>query len=233
MIIKQETYMAEIKGLEDTPPVNFREVCMGGIAPQWLYRSADPVTCGDRDIVMAEFAETAKIAAVLNLADNERELKRKAGLVPWYDKLYQTGCIIALDMKFDFMEPRFGSKIRIGIKFIVDYKGPYLIHCAQGIDRTGFFVMLLGMLMGASKDEITADYMASFLGRPGFEKGSENYQCEYNNFMKVLKELNGRKPMTNDAITKIAEKYFLENAGLVQSELDLLRMTLSKDQIKP
>jgi protein tyrosine/serine phosphatase len=220
--------MADIKNLKKIPPVNFREVCMGGIAPKWLYRSADPVTCDSQDLVMAELAEEANIAAVLNLADNERELKRKADRIPWYDKLYQAGCIIALDMKFDFLEHRFGSKISAGVKFMLDHKGPYLIHCAQGIDRTGFFVMLLGMLMCASKDEITADYMASFLGISGFEEGTENYRREYNNLMNILRKLNDKRPVTDSAITKIAEKYFRENAGLTQSELDRLRMVLSK-----
>jgi hypothetical protein len=177
---------------------------------------------------MAELAETAKIAAVLNLADNERELKRRAGLIPWYDKLYQAGCIIALDMKFDFLEHRFGSKINAGVKFMLDHKGPYLIHCAQGIDRTGFFVMLLEILMGAGKDEIAADCMASFFGRPEFEKDSVYCKRKYINFFKVLRVLNGGKPVTDKSIPGIAEKYILENAGLLQFELDQLWMALSK-----
>jgi protein tyrosine/serine phosphatase len=212
---------------------NFREVCIGAIAPKWLYRSSDPVTHGGhdfQDFIMAELAETAKIATVLNLADNERELKRKAGLIPWYDKLYQAGCIIALDMKFDFLEYRFGSKINTDIKFMFDHKGPYLIHCAQGIDRTGFFVMLLEMLMDARKDEITADYMASFLDKPGFERKSVYYKREYSNFVKVLRELNGGKPVTTKGLPGMAEKYIFENVGLIQSELDQLRLALSKKQ---
>jgi hypothetical protein len=209
---------------------NFREVCMGAIAPEWLYRSSHPITNDERDFIIAEFAEMSKIAAVLNLADNKRELEQKVVLVPWYHKLFQEGCVIALSMGFDFRADKFGSHINEGIKFMISHKGPYLIHCLQGIDRTGFFIMLLEMAMGASKKEIAGDYMKNFLGRPGFEKGSVYYKREYLNFINVLRELNDGKSVTNKNIPKIAEKYIFKNVGLIQSELDQLRLILSKKQ---
>ena len=209
---------------------NFREVCMGAIAPEWLYRSAHPIICDERDFIMAEFAETAKIAAVLNLADDERVLKQKTVLVPWYNKLFQKGCIIGLNMGFDFRSDQFSGKLNKGIKFIISHKGPYLFHCLQGIDRTGFFVMVLEMLMGADREEIVGDYMKSFFGRPEFEKKSVYYKREYSNFINVLRTLNGGKSVKNKNISGIAEKYIFENVGLIQSELDQLRLILSKNQ---
>jgi hypothetical protein len=173
-------------------------------------------------------AETAQIAAVLNLADDERVLRQKTNLIPWYNGLFQKGCIIALNMDFNFHSNEFGSKLNQGTKFIINHKGPYLIHCLQGIDRTGFFIMLLEMLMGADKNEIVNDYMTSFLGRPGYEKKSAYYKREYSNFFKVLRELNDGKPITTESLTGMAEKYIFENVGLSQSELDRLRLTLSK-----
>jgi hypothetical protein len=205
---------------------NFREVCMGAIASKWLYRSSHPVTGGGSDSIIAELAETAKIAAVLNLADDEKALKQKIDIVPWYNQLFQKGCIITLKMGFDFRSDQFGGKINEGIKFIINHKGPYLIHCMQGMDRTGFFVMLLGMLMGASQDEIADDYMKSFLGRAGFKKKSVYYRREYNNFIKILRILNGGKSAAAESMPGMAEKYIFENAGLIQSELDRLRLTL-------
>jgi protein tyrosine/serine phosphatase len=203
---------------------------MGAIAPRRLYRSSHPVTGDDKDFIIAELAEAAQIADVINLADDERTLKQKADLVPWHNKLFQEGCVIALDMGFNFRSGKFGDKLNQGVKFIIEHKGPYLVHCMQGIDRTGFFVMLLEMLMGADKDEITNDYMTSFLGRPEFGKRTVYYKREYSNFSQVLRELNGGKQVTDKSLPRMAERYFFGNAGLIQSELDQLRMALSKKQ---
>jgi protein tyrosine/serine phosphatase len=203
---------------------------MGAITPKWLYRSSHPINGNNKDFIIAELAETAKIAAVLNLSDDERVLKRKADLIPWYNKLFQEGCVIAINMGFDFHSDQFGSKINKGIQFIINHTGPYLIHCMQGIDRTGFFVMLLEMLMGASKNEIIGDYMTSFLDRPGFEKKSVYYKREYSNFINILRTLNDEKSVTNKNIPGIAEKYIYENAGLIQSEFHRLRLALSNQQ---
>jgi protein tyrosine/serine phosphatase len=224
--------MGGTKRPDEIASANFREVCMGAIAPEWLYRSSHPITNDERDFIIAEFAERAKIAAVLNLEDDERRLKQKAVLVPWYNKLFQEGCIIGLNMSFDFRSDQFGGKLNKGIKFIINHKGPYLIHCLQGIDRTGFFIMLLEMLMGAGKEEIAGDHMKNFFGRPGFEEKSVYYKREYSNFINVLRALNDGKSITNKNIPEIAEKYIIKNVGLIQSELDQLRLILSKKQDK-
>jgi hypothetical protein len=50
-------------------------------------------------------------------------------------------------------------------------------------------------------------------------------------FIAVLKKLNSGKPVKNDALPNIAEKYFLENAGLIQFEIDHLKTRLSKASV--
>jgi protein tyrosine/serine phosphatase len=40
--------------------------------------------------------------------------------------------------------------------------GPYLVHCTEGKDRTGFICMLIEALAGASYDEIVDDYMITY-----------------------------------------------------------------------
>jgi hypothetical protein len=222
--------MDDSKKPDKITSANFREVCMGDIASKWLYRSSHPISCGKQDFIIAELAETAKIAAVLNLTDDEMALKQKAALVPWYNKLFQERCIIALNMGFDFRSEQFCGKLKEGIKFIINHKGPYLIHCMQGIDRTGFFVMLLEMLMGADKDEMAGDYMASFLDKPGFEKKSVYYKREYSHFINVLRTLNDGKSAATKNMSRIAEKYISENVGLIRSDLDRLKLTLLRRQ---
>jgi protein tyrosine/serine phosphatase len=210
--------------------VNFREVCTAGIAPKRLYRSSHPAAHSETDFILAKLAEEAGIASVINLSDNEIELAIKASRIMWYYRLFKRGCIIALDMGFDYLSDLFKAKLHKGFKFMLDHNGPYLIHCLQGIDRTGFMVMILEMLMGSNKNEIINDYMISFLGRQGLEKGSEYYKNEKNNFEKVLKGISGFGIISekNDFVMA-AENYLTKEMGMTASDINNLKITLSKN----
>jgi protein tyrosine/serine phosphatase len=212
--------------------INFREIRAGRIALKWLYRSSHPVTLSKADSVLVKLAKEAGVAAVLNLADNEIELVIKADRVPWYYCLFKNGCIIVLDMGFDCLSDQFSVKLQNGFKFMLGHNGPYLIHCFQGIDRTGFMAMILKMLMGADEDEMVNDYMMSFLGRPGFENDSERYQHEKNNFTRVLNTLYTiGKISEEDDFSKAAENYLSRKIGLTKDEINLLKLTLLKNEI--
>jgi protein tyrosine/serine phosphatase len=208
--------------------VNFREVHIGKIAPKHLYRSSHPVTGTEQDAAMAKLAETAKIATVLNLIDTKKTLNVKANCIQWYNKLFQDGCVIALDMDMDFFTGKSAKDINSGIKFMLRHNSPYLIHRLQGIDRTGFFVMLLEMLMGASRDEIIDNYMTSFLYNHGYKKGSDEYRFEYARIIQILEKLNGRKSLADCNLIEMAENYYFNAAGLNRGEIDLLKIKLSK-----
>ena len=208
--------------------INFREACTTGIASKRLYRSSHPATLSETDFILAELAEEAGIAAVLNLADNEIELDIKADRVPWYHCLFKKGYIIALKMSFDYLSDQFNVKLQKGFKFMLEHNGPYLIHCSKGIDRTGFVVMLLKMLMGADREEMVNHYMMSFSGLPGFENGSEHYQNEKNNFNRLLNTIYtiGKNSKEYDLV-KAIENYLSINIGLTLNEIDLLKLMLS------
>jgi protein tyrosine/serine phosphatase len=223
--------MTNAKDLDKIAYTNFREVSAGRIAPKWLYRSSHPVIRDNHDFVIAELAETAKIAAVINLSDDDQILSEKAVLVPWYNDVFQNKRVIALNMDFDFFSNRFGNKLNKGIRFMFEHKGPYLIHCMQGIERTGFFVMLLEMLMGAGINEIINNHMASFIGSPYFEKGSVYHRREYGNIINILNKINGGESILREGDTiKTAENYISKNIGLTQSEIESLKLLLSKKQ---
>jgi protein tyrosine/serine phosphatase len=209
--------------------VNFREVCTGMIAPRRLYRSSHPATLSETDFTLAKLAEDAGIAAVINLNDNEIELAVKADRVTWYHYIFKRGCVIALNMGFDCLSDQFNIKLQNGFKFMLEHNGPYLIHCLQGIDRTGFMIMILEMLMAANKNEIINDYMASFLDRPDFEKGSERYQNEKKNFCRVLNKIYAiGKISEDDDLAKAVENYLSKKIGLTLDEINRLKLTLSR-----
>ena len=45
---------------------------------------------------------------------------------------------------------------------MIEHESPYLVHCTYGMDRTGFTIAVLEALMGASAEEIQADYAKTF-----------------------------------------------------------------------
>jgi hypothetical protein len=57
--------------------------------------------------------------------------------------------------------------------------------------------------MGAGKNEIVGDYMTSFLTGRDSRKGPYITSGEYSNFINVLRELNGGKPVTNKSILRL------------------------------
>jgi hypothetical protein len=134
-------------------------------------------------------------------------------------------------MGFDCLSDHFSFKLKKGFRFMLEHNAPYLIHCFQGIDRTGFMVMILEMLMGAGKEEIVNEYMMSFLGQPDFKNGSKSYKNEKNNFCRVLDIIyNIGKISEEDDLAKVAKNYLSKKIGLTLDEINLLKLMLSKNE---
>jgi protein tyrosine/serine phosphatase len=221
---------------ENNEITNFREIYMGKIAGGLLYRGSYPVFKIDqeRDKVYDKLASDAKIACVINLADNEIGLKRIANLVPWYCKLLENDNIIGLDIQFEFdfgnkkENEIFKSKLRQGLIFLTEHNGPYLIHCNAGIDRTGFVAAILEGLLGAKIDEITYDYLLSY-GKKFAD--DNNNELNKNTGKIILDQLN---TITNGEINDKnnlqlnIKKYFLEELGLSIKDLEALEAKLTK-----
>jgi len=155
---------------EEALELDLREMRAGKIALYTLYRASHPIKENKPERGFPRLATETRIASVLNLADNDAELRVKAPLAPWYNRLFKAGRVLALGMEDSrfFSGTRFNSKLKKALRFITRTEGPWLIHCYAGIDRTGFVSIVLEALMGASVDEIAADYLASsgtFLNR--------------------------------------------------------------------
>ena len=149
---------ADYPELTDAEYANFRAVSMPCIRENLLYRSSSPVDPSDNrnreaDRCLAE----AGIRTVLDLADTQEEMEA-------YDGFRETACsgcaIIPLDLGMDFTDESFLSGTAEGIRFMLSHEGPYLIHCKEGKDRTGFLCALLEFLCGASEKEVEEDYKA-------------------------------------------------------------------------
>ena len=80
-----------------------------------------------------------------------------------YAQTYYSGLdIIPLDLVVDFSSDSFREGLAKGFRFMISHDAPYLIHCTMGKDRAGFTSAVLECLMGASAEEVVADYMVSY-----------------------------------------------------------------------
>jgi protein tyrosine/serine phosphatase len=78
---------------------------------------------------------------------------------PYFLRLYKDGKVLLLNMSMRFADETNRRKIIDIVTAITENEGPYLLHCAEGKDRTGFVFALLEALCGASYEEIEKDYM--------------------------------------------------------------------------
>ena len=146
---------------------NFRSVSVTGIAGGTLYRSASP--CDNqhkRAPYVDDLIDSAGVRCILNLADSDEKIHGyiDAGDFdsPYFLSLYEGGHVIPLALNMNFSSEAFAQKLVAGLTAMAGQEGPYLVHCTEGKDRTGFVCLLLEALCGAGYQEIVDDYMITY-----------------------------------------------------------------------
>ena len=210
----------------DAKTVNFREIQVGHIAPNILYRSSHPIKDDKQEKTISLLASSAGIAAVINLTDFNSEIKRKAFFAPWYNSLLKVGRVIALGMDFSFSGEGFSKKFKKSLKFIINTEAPWLIHCHAGVDRTGFVCMVLEALMGVTVGEIVSDYLESFNSIFDSSIFSGN-KADSLVVMQNLSVMGGSLTITDQTLQGIAEHYLSNKIGLSLEEITLLKIKLA------
>ena len=213
---------------------NFRAITVGDIAEGVLYRTSSPV---NPEIGRAAYAddliEKAGVKTVVNLADDDEAIQGYFAAEgfdsPYYKGLYEAGNVIALNMGVDYKAADFQAKLKTGLEFMIDHKGPYAFHCTEGKDRAGFTAILLEALMGASQKEIVADYMVSYENYYHVEKNSEQYKLISEVAVGMLRDLAGLEKgadLSKVDLQKAAEDY-LTGIGLTADQITTLKTNLS------
>ncbi len=173
---------------------NFRPIEMGSIGDKKLYRSASPINDDrNRAAVTNALVRDVGINTIVNMADSNEEIAqyitREGFDSEFYRGLFEKGNVLSLNMSMDFRSDDFANKLIDGFTFIAQNEGPYLIHCNEGKDRTGFACMLIEMLMGADLNSIIEDYMLSYENYYGitFSTDGNKYQLILEqNLMEML-----------------------------------------------
>ena len=109
---------------------------------------------------------------------------------------------------------------------------PYLIHCTEGKDRTGFVCMLAEALAGASYQEIADDYMLTY---DNYYRITEESEPEkYKTILEKNLDAMIRSVVNDDTVdiktadlSAYAEKY-LQKAGMSSEEIEAFRRRLTE-----
>lgn len=214
---------------------NFRPVAEG-----ILYRSASPI---DNKTNRAHCADSliqeAGVQTVLNMADTPEDIVAYIAAddfdSPYYGHLFEAGKVFALEMATDFASDAFAEGIVKGFSFLAEGDTPYLVHCLEGKDRTGFAIMVLEALMGWNEEQIVADYMQTYTNYYGIEPGTEKFDLiAEKNILEMLRIMVDPEPGISLAETdlKAAAETCLLNSGMGEKTLKQLEAKLSSEAAK-
>ena len=135
---------------------NFRMVRTTGMGEGVLYRSSSPIDPAIyRNAIADSLAKVAGVKTFVNLADELQYAEEYNGYAESY---YAKQNVVYLNVEPAFANTPFKDGLVKGLRYMIEREGPYLVHCTYGMDRTGFTIAVLEALMGATADEIKADY---------------------------------------------------------------------------
>ena len=216
---------------------NFRSVNTGRLKENILFRSASPCDNRFNRATYADrLAEAAGIRTIVDLADDKEEIEGYIGSEdfdsPYFCSLYEKGAVIPVNLTVDFTSDDFKTKLGEAFRTMTTMEGPYLLHCLEGKDRTGFVLALLEALTGASYDEMAADYMLSFSNYYGIDRQSDKKAYDMvlnNNFDPMLRYIAGvgKKDDIRAADYESGAEAYLINCGMTGEEIRALKEKIS------
>lgn len=210
---------------------NFRVVNTGRLRENVLYRSASPC---DNQHNRAPYVDAligdAGVNCVVNLADNEAKVQKYIAAddfrSPYWLSLYEGGHVILLSMSMNFQADDFKAKVCEGLKAMSAQEGPYLVHCTEGKDRTGFICMLLEALAGASYRELVDDYMLTYDNYYQITERSDKAKYDTildRNLVAMIRYIvNDDSVDVTTADLSVYARKFLLSIGMADAEIDAL-----------
>ena len=208
---------------------NFRNIEMGSIAAGRLYRSASP--CDNqhkRAPYVNDLMQEYGVNEVLDLSDNESKirgyLQQPDFASAYWKELYDQGNVLPIALNMNYLSDDFAAKIAQGFIDLSEKDGPYLIHCTEGKDRTGFVCMLVEALCGAGYQEIADDYMLTYDNY--YEIRKDNQADKYQTILESNLDAMLKFIINDDSVDfKTADlapyaRAYLLDAGMSEEQID-------------
>lgn len=217
---------------------NFRAMSGGNLKENFIFRGASPVNNSrNRAAVANNLLERAGIKCVIDLADSKEEINEYFAAEDFnseYTKsLYEQGYDITLAMSANYDTDAYKASVAKGMRHLLKYGGPAYIHCTEGKDRTGFVCLLLEALVGASYDEMCADYMKTYENYYKISKDEtpESYDAVvflyFDSFIEYLTGVSDESELKTADYVEGAKQY-LTDCGMTKKEIKKLISLLSK-----
>lgn len=230
-------YVEEQGDLSDIVFTNFRNVKVGGLKDNILYRSASPIdNTHNRAAVTDKLAKEAGIKYDIDLSDSDEEITEHIDKSdfnsPYFVSLLRDNKVIALDMSMSFKQDDFKQSLVKGLTQMSKNEGPYLVHCVEGKDRTGFVCMILEGLAAATYEEIVDDYMLTYDNYYNITKETEPTKYETikkRNIDAMLLYVTGLENVEDLKTANLNEKIgkYLESIGMERHDIDALTYQLT------
>ena len=216
---------------------NFRELRVGEIAENLVFRSSSPCNNSiNRAEYASAFCEQAGIAYMIDLADNPKEaaayFEDRSVNNPYWKTLWQDGHVLPLGMSMNFKGDIFREGTLSVVRAFLRESGPFLVYCNEGKDRTGFFCLLIGMAAGASFEELERDFMTTYENYYGItkEKNPKQYAAVVENrlcdMLAFLTGSNDPAAVSAEEMKVCADRYF-SACGLTDEEISEFHAVLT------
>ena len=226
--MKYSNERIEYPDLSDAEFANARTVKAGNIPSGILYRSSSPFSNDiKRDIYVSEYLQQEKIRTVLNLADNEEKMLSYKDIPPYSLSLWKEGNVILCPLKADPTADDYNHRLIEALKQLPSHPAPYLVHCMEGKDRTGYVCALLEGLCGATYEEIVADYLVTYDNYYYINPAKDPVLCNtlvslrLNTCLMFYANVSDEAQLPNIDYAKAFSSYLLSH-GMTQQQLDAL-----------
>ena len=226
---------------------NFRSLKGGILKENLLYRSASP--CDNqhgRAKYVDKLIERAGVQFIIDLADNDSKIQGyMAGAdfdatSPYFATLYDTDNtagdrVEPLALNMNYGSAYFKEQVVKALIAIAEHDGPFLIHCTEGKDRTGFVCLLLEAFAGASYKEIVEDYMITYFNYYAITKAFD--ESKYNVIVSsvlnpMIEEIVGHvENFDNVDFADATEEYLLANGMTAVQITNLKNKILNTSEI--
>ena len=216
----------------DAEFANARASKGGRLASGVLHRSSSPF-CDDinRASYVSEYMESEKVMTVLNLADTEEKMK-SYDMPPYSRQLWEEGNVILCPLKADPTADDFNKRLIAALKELPSRPAPYIVHCMEGKDRTGYVCALQEGLCGATYEEIVDDYLITYNNFFHLNPGNSPELCNtlvslrLNTCLMYYAGVSDEAQLPNVDYAKAFSAYLLSH-GMNHQQLDALIQVLT------
>lgn len=225
---------------------NFREITVGNVKENTLYRGASPIDnrrhrASTVDTLLREnniqydidLADKATLSGSYVSMDDRGGLLTASEFVigDYFQELLDENKVILLGMAAAYKADEFSLKMKTMFESILENDGPYYIHCLEGKDRTGFVCMVIEALLGATYEEIVDDYFITYHNYYGIEKGSDKYEViksiHIDEMIRYVFDFQESTNLLGANYYSKANEYLL-HIGLTQDQINAVQTKLSK-----